>query len=68
MTESYVSKGREPRDVIRRHADDVTLARLIKLERDVRICREALTKIYWHTEDPFVSNVIGITIQEIADD
>lgn len=64
----YISKGRGSSDTVKRHADDVTLARLIKLEKDVRICREALTKIYWESEDRNISNIISKTIEAIADD
>lgn len=63
----YISKGQEPRNVVKRHADDVTLARLLKLEKDVRICRDALTKIYWETEDRNISNIVARTLEETSD-
>lgn len=47
-----------------RHADDVTLDHYVKLVRKVQVYEDALTKIYWETDSPFISNIAHRALDE----
>lgn len=47
-----------------RHADDITLDHYVKLVRKVQLYEDALSKIYWETDSPFVSNIARRALDE----
>ena len=54
-----------------RHADDVTLNHYVelvvenqRLREDIEKYRNALGKIYWETDSPFISNIAAVALNE----
>lgn len=60
----YLSKGRGPSIGEGRHADTETVKDLLDLRRKVRIYEDALLKIYWETNEPFVNNIAHVALTE----